>query len=378
MRTWSPKQKGSIIAFSLILLFILLSSGLSVITVATVEKKSGLSTQKSVVAFQAADSGTERVLQRIYIENSPAYTAVAKFEDMPDLTLADVASNLEEVRDASCNTANNKVTATNRNDPPYTFEITFFEAVEGPPGVFTEVPISCSDPDWRDKVTRIKTEGYFRQTARVLELGVKPRPKCALGDALDYGGETYGMLLFGDQCWLDRNLNIGTMLNSSVPQTDNGFVEKYCYDNDPDSCTTNHPNQPDGGLYTWDEAMQYTTNEGAPGICPVGWHIPRDSDWFYLENYIDSTINDPNATGFRGTDGGTKLKPNGSSGFEFNLIGQFSAVFSDRGNRGFAWSSTDEGSLGDPMARIVDDTEVGIQRNDEGIIKAFSVRCVAD
>lgn len=377
MHTSQPKHKGSIIAFSLILLFILLSSGLSVITVATVEKKSGLSTQKSVVAFQAADSGTERVLQRIYIENSPAYTAVAKFEDMADLTLADVARNLEEVRDVSCNTANDKVTATNRNDPPYTFEVTFFEAVEGPPGVFTEVPISCTDPDWRDKVVRIKTEGFYRQTARVLELGVKPRPKCDPSDTFVYGGETYGILLFGEQCWMDRNLNIGTMISRTSAQTDNSVVEKYCYMDDPDNCTTNHPNRPDGGLYTWDEAMQYDTNEGAQGICPLGWHIPRDSDWYYLENYIDPTINDPNATGFRGIDGGTRIKSAGSSGFEANLAGT-SVGTTDRDVWGYFRTSSIRNSMLDSWIRQVSVGNPGIYRGSTALNIGLSIRCIMD
>lgn len=25
--------------------------------------------------------------------------------------------------------------------------------------------------------------------------------------------------------------------------------------------------------------MNYSTVEGAQGICPSGWHIPRDSEW---------------------------------------------------------------------------------------------------
>ncbi|MFZ1719990.1 MAG: hypothetical protein WAU28_01395 [Candidatus Moraniibacteriota bacterium] len=41
-----------------------------------------------------------------------------------------------------------------------------------------------------------------------------------------------------------------------------------------------------------------------------------------MEHFLDSTINDPSATGYRGTDGGTKLKPNGISGFEGNLAGR--------------------------------------------------------
>jgi uncharacterized protein (TIGR02145 family) len=31
-----------------------------------------------------------------------------------------------------------------------------------------------------------------------------------------------------------------------------------------------------GGLYQWDEMMQYVTAEKTKGICPTGWHLPGD------------------------------------------------------------------------------------------------------
>ena len=46
--------------------------------------------------------------------------------------------------------------------------------------------------------------------------------------------------------------------------TNNGIIEKYCYDNNPANCAIY------GGLYQWNEMMQYTTQQGAQGICPNG------------------------------------------------------------------------------------------------------------
>ena len=71
--------------------------------------------------------------------------------------------------------------------------------------------------------------------------------------------------------------------------TDNGTMEKYCYNNEPDSCTKY------GGLYQWDEMMQYTTQQGVQGICPPGWHLPTDEEWKVLEGAVDSQygIGDP-------------------------------------------------------------------------------------
>ena len=62
----------------------------------------------------------------------------------------------------------------------------------------------------------------------------------------------------GSQCWLRENLDVGTMVLGAQEQTDNGTIEKYCYDDNPANCATY------GGLYQWNEAMQYdTTARGA-------------------------------------------------------------------------------------------------------------------
>jgi len=91
-----------------------------------------------------------------------------------------------------------------------------------------------------------------------------------------HGGQTYNTVQIGNQCWLKENLNIGTMISTVTDQTNNMIIEKYCYNNDPAKCDTF------GGLYRWDEAMQYLTNTGAQGICPAGFHIPTVTDWAIL------------------------------------------------------------------------------------------------
>jgi uncharacterized protein (TIGR02145 family) len=90
-------------------------------------------------------------------------------------------------------------------------------------------------------------------------------------------------VVVGTQVWAKYNLNVGTMVpgtlggTNATNQTNNSILEKYCYENNPAYCTTY------GGLYQWDEAMQYVTTEGAQGICPAGSHIPSDNDWKILE-----------------------------------------------------------------------------------------------
>ncbi|PJA37351.1 hypothetical protein CO181_03835, partial [candidate division WWE3 bacterium CG_4_9_14_3_um_filter_43_9] len=72
----------------------------------------------------------------------------------------------------------------------------------------------------------------------------------------------------------------GPYLKSAIPQDPWGHF--YCYDDNEANCDTY------GGLYQWDEMMQYTATQGVQGICPTGWHIPTDDEWKVLEGTVDS------------------------------------------------------------------------------------------
>jgi len=103
-----------------------------------------------------------------------------------------------------------------------------------------------------------------------------------------YGGEEYPTVLIENRCWMAKNLNIGTMISDSLNMTDNGVIEKYCYDRDTTNCKIF------GGLYQWDEVMQYKSEEGTRGICPEGWHIPTNREFvdlfIYADNYYEYLI----------------------------------------------------------------------------------------
>ncbi|MCR9249439.1 MAG: hypothetical protein NXI20_03415 [bacterium] len=60
--------------------------------------------------------------------------------------------------------------------------------------------------------------------------------------------------------WMSQNLNFETS-------------ESKCkYDSSPDC-------NPYGRLYTWSEAME---------VCPAGWHLPSDNEWFLLASLYGS------------------------------------------------------------------------------------------
>ena len=92
--------------------------------------------------------------------------------------------------------------------------------------------------------------------------------------------KTYNTVLIGTQCWFAQNLNVGTRINGSSEQTNNSIIEKYCYNDDVNFCNTY------GGLYQWDETMQYSTTPGVQGICPTGWHLPTDAEWTTLTTFL--------------------------------------------------------------------------------------------
>src|SRR5512138_2524536 len=121
-----------------------------------------------------------------------------------------------------------------------------------------------------------------------------------------YEGQEYPTVQIFSQCWLAKNLNVGTMI--AVPDTakDNGIIEKYCYDNVEDSCSVY------GGFYQWDEMMAYSSAPGSRGICPPGWHLATDEDWKILCGAADSLyrVGNPvwDSAGVWGVNAGYNLK----------------------------------------------------------------------
>jgi len=127
-------------------------------------------------------------------------------------------------------------------------------------------------------------------------------------------GKKYPTVQIGNQCWLAANLNAGTMVmalaNANV-QINNSVIEKFCYDNDSLNCDTL------GGLYQWDEMMDYTSTQGIQGICPDSWHLPSVSEWDTLFAQFD-----PATVAF-------DIQIGGSSGFNAPAAGYSYHNYSD-------------------------------------------------
>jgi len=190
-------------------------------------------------------------------------------------------------------------------------------------------------------------------------------------------GKTYNTVLIGTQCWFAQNLNVGTKILGTANQTNNGVLEKYCYNDDENNCNIY------GGLYQWDEAMQYVTTEGAQGICPTGWHLPTDAEWTTLTDYLDglsvaggkmketgSTHWATPNTGATNNSGFTAL-PGGNREGNVNLNGNFNYLTVI----GYFWSSSQSGDTNAWNWALVYSNEY-VYRSGSFKTYGFSARCL--
>ncbi|MBP5421771.1 MAG: fibrobacter succinogenes major paralogous domain-containing protein [Paludibacteraceae bacterium] len=107
----------------------------------------------------------------------------------------------------------------------------------------------------------------------------------------DYDGNVYNTVKIGSQCWMKENLrtthyasggsiDLGTDTSSTVayryyPAGSSSNVSVYGY------------------LYNWSAVMHgssssSTNPSGVQGVCPNGWHMPSETEWTQLINYVSS------------------------------------------------------------------------------------------
>lgn len=189
-----------------------------------------------------------------------------------------------------------------------------------------------------------------------------------------YQEKTYETLQIGSQCWFRENLNVGSFINISQSQTNNEQIEKYCYFNNESYCDTY------GGLYQWNEMMQYALPSELQGICPEGWHIPSNVQFTGLVNILGGI----SVAGGKLKETGTAhwLSPNSGA---TNEVG-FTALAAGAGvNGGFQylmqgsvfWTSTETSST-TAWWRAIYYAENIMDNGSTTKTTGFSVRCMKD
>lgn len=223
-------------------------------------------------------------------------------------------------------------------------------------------------------------------TSKIYTFQFATNMPCPGTPTVTYEGQVYNTIQIFSQCWLKENLNVGTMIPGSQQMSNDSIIEKYCYNNEIDSCTKY------GGLYLWNEMMQYTTQQGTQGICPPDWHIPTDEEWKVLEGAVDSLYRIGNPqwdidADYRGFNVGTNLKttsgwPWGGSGtdlFGFSCLpGGYCAggFFGEILGSGYQWTSTEIAGGEYYRLLLYNDQKVGRGGWYEGYGR--SIRCIRD
>jgi uncharacterized protein (TIGR02145 family) len=200
---------------------------------------------------------------------------------------------------------------------------------------------------------------------------------CTDSDGNNYTTVQTGTGISGIQTWMAENLKVGIRIDANQEQTSNGIIEKYCSNNDEANCAIY------GGLYQWDEMMQYVTTQGAKGICPTGWHLPTDAEWTTLtdslggestagakmketgtSHWLSPNTGATNSSGFAALPGGYRYP--GSGGYCTSLT--YAAYF---------WSSSQEDSQ-NAWYRVNNYNNGVVNRSSNLKTFGLSVRCLKD
>ena len=114
------------------------------------------------------------------------------------------------------------------------------------------------------------------------------------GFVRDFEGNKYRTVQIGEQTWMAENLRsrfyadgIPIPKKNSAEWSTLSLSDKaYCWISDDSTWM-----QPYGVLYTWAAAMHGIDGcdeipSGVQGVCPSGWHIPSNSEWMVLIDYL--------------------------------------------------------------------------------------------
>ncbi len=199
------------------------------------------------------------------------------------------------------------------------------------------------------------------------------------GGVSDIDGNQYSTIIIGTQEWMSENLRTSSYSNGEpIPNVANGTLWidlttgawAHIYN---DSQYEN----PYGKLYNW------FTVADQRNICPTGWNVPSDSEWYTLTDFLGGESvaggkmksagtqywNTPNTSatnesGFSGLPGGSRFSGNFSPTGDFN----------EHGDDGNYWSST-ESFLTRAWYRGLDWDHSGAVRSVIEKGNGFSVRC---
>ena len=211
--------------------------------------------------------------------------------------------------------------------------------------------------------------------------GIEFNTSLTYGTVTDIDGKSYKTIPIGIQVWMSENLktsklNDGTAIPTVTDnaQWSNLITPAYCWYDNNDTLYENIY----GAYYNW---FAVTTGK----LCPVGWHIPSDSEWQLLVDYLGGS--DIAGSKIKETGTNNWVLPNtdatNASGFTALPAGQrgsLDGIFNGQGIYGGWWSTTelDASPLSAAWCRWVHGDTTVVARNEIFKEDGFSVRCIKD
>jgi uncharacterized protein (TIGR02145 family) len=203
----------------------------------------------------------------------------------------------------------------------------------------------------------------------------------------DIDGNVYQTVRIGTQVWMAENLKVSKYRNSNPIPT--GLTDIQWSSTASGAYSVYNNDQANnviyGKLYNWFSVSDLR------GLCPTGWHVPSDPEWFTLENYLEPSISNPTSIGTRGINAGGQLKAVSTAWLSPNTgatnLSGFGAipggnrndqgVYTILGSNGYWWSSTSFSST-DSWLRSLYYDSAGSNRGANLKKSGFSVRCLKD
>jgi uncharacterized protein (TIGR02145 family) len=210
----------------------------------------------------------------------------------------------------------------------------------------------------------------------------------------DIDGNVYKTIKIGTQVWMAENLNT-TRYNdgTAIPLV----TDSAAWSNLTTPGYIWHGNDSTANAMIYGTLYNYyvVADTNSLNVCPVGWHVPTDTTWSQLTNFLIAKgygyggsgidIGKSMASTFRwessatpgsvGNDQGT----NNSSGLAVLPAGSrfYNGGFDNIGYTGYWWSST-ESSTNNAMCRYLNYYAVEISKTGNKKKYGFSVRCLRD
>ena len=222
------------------------------------------------------------------------------------------------------------------------------------------------------------------------------------GDPLEYQGYDYETVQIGEQCWFAENLRAENYRNGdAIPSGFNETLWEFVVDDatstygtDIGQCSHSQPGfdpcaDAETSLAVYGRLYNFGAAINSRGLCPNGWHVSTDTDWFELELLFGMDEGSLQQTGYRGdiapqlraaSDlwfGYVPLESNNSSGLSFLPGGSrnYHGMYINAGDAGYCWApSVSE----EAYYRYMNFGNNGVDRDLNDHRAGMSIRCIKD